>query len=274
MRLYGPNGNNVTYDLEPEGGTFTEDGLYQLVVMQDNDAYAMYDVNAGKYLFMKGFGASPATLDASDKDDRVNIKSTFAGASAYKIRMPDQVTSFTHNGVYYFITANEGGSRDDGDGLLGAQGDFEGEELRMKKMSCTSSAACADAELGRVLTTGYMPSNYAVDACGNNLCMADGLDAGLDGSSAGYMPNIKGAGAFQCIYIDADYGGCGSLCNLPSSGGHLDWHNPSGCSNYPTTLAHYVDSIADNASLGAGCTAANCDTRGWLRCCTALRLRP
>ena len=47
VRLYGPNGNNVTYDVEPEGGAFTEDGLYQIVVLQDNDAYAMYDVRAG-----------------------------------------------------------------------------------------------------------------------------------------------------------------------------------------------------------------------------------
>ena len=67
---------------------------------------------------MKGFGASAVKLDGSDKDDRINIHDSFAGKPAYKMRMPDQVTSFTHGGRYYFITANEGGSRDDGDGLL------------------------------------------------------------------------------------------------------------------------------------------------------------
>ena len=76
VRLYGPNGNNITYDLEPEGGAFTEDGLYQLVVIQDNDAYAMYDVAAGKYIFMGGFSgmASTSTLDGSDKDDKINLR--------------------------------------------------------------------------------------------------------------------------------------------------------------------------------------------------------
>merc|ERR1719473_1678657 len=76
VRLYGPNGNNVTYDLEPEGGAFTDDGKYLLVVLQDNDGYAMYDVAAGKYLFMAGFGGKPITADLSDKDDRINIKSS------------------------------------------------------------------------------------------------------------------------------------------------------------------------------------------------------
>merc|ERR1719473_2521212 len=68
VRLYGPNGNNVTYDLEPEGGAFTEDGKYLLVVLQDNDAYAMWDVQAAKYLFMKGFGYIATKADTSDKD--------------------------------------------------------------------------------------------------------------------------------------------------------------------------------------------------------------
>ena len=50
----------MTYDLEPEGGTFTDDGKFQLVVMQDNDAYAMYDVMQGKYLFMRAEQTSGA----------------------------------------------------------------------------------------------------------------------------------------------------------------------------------------------------------------------
>lgn len=46
------------YDLEPEGGAFTEDGKYQIVVIQDNDAYALYDVAQGLYLFLSGFAAT------------------------------------------------------------------------------------------------------------------------------------------------------------------------------------------------------------------------
>ena len=260
VRLYGPNANNVTYDLEPEGGAFTEDGLYQLVVMQDNDAYAMYDVAAGKFLFMGGFSsmATESTLDGSDKDDKINIHDV---SPSKPLTMPDQVTSFTHDGEYYFITSNEGGSRDDGDGLIGKSGDWEGEEIRMSDIPGCTGPLCEKAELGRVLTTGYMPSDYAINACGNNMCGADGLDAGGDGDDGPVRTGVKGAGAFKCIYKNADYGGCGSVCNLHDN--HYEWADPSGCSNYPTTLAHYVHSDADNEYYGPGCTANNCDKGGW-----------
>ena len=125
---------------------------------------------------------------------------------------------------------------------------------------CTGDL-CAKEELGRVLTTGYMPSDYAINACGNNMCGADGLDAGGDGADGPVRDGIKGAGAFKCIYKNADYGGCGSVCNLHDN--HYEWHDPSGCSSYPPTLAHYVDSIADNAYYGSGCTANNCNKNGW-----------
>ena len=229
VRLYGPNANNVTYDLEPEGGAFTEDGLYQLVVMQDNDAYAMYDVAAGKYIFMGGFStmATTSTLDGSDKDDKINIHDV---SPSKPLTMPDQVTSFTHNGEYYFITSNEGGSRDDGDGLLGKSGEWEGEEIRMKDIPGCTGALCDSAELGRVLTTGYMPSDYAINACGNNMCGADGLDAGGDGDDGPIRPGVKGAGAFKCIYPDADYGGCGAICNLHDD--HYEWADASGSTTW------------------------------------------
>ena len=226
------------------------------------DAYAMYDVREGKYLFMKGFGASAVTLDGSDKDDLINIHSTFGGKPAYKLRMPDQVTSFTHDdGRYYFITANEGGSRDGGDGLLGEFGEFDGEETRMGKVCVDGDLTCENDELGRVLTTGYQPSDYAINACGNNLCAATGLASGLDGEGAAAIPGVKGSGAFKCIYVDADYGGCGSVCNLHDD--HYEWADPSGCGTYPPTIAHYVDSDADNAYYGAACTEKNCYTSGW-----------
>ena len=125
---------------------------------------------------------------------------------------------------------------------------------------CTGDL-CAKEELGRVLTTGYMPSDYAINACGNNMCGADGLDAGGDGADGPVRDGIKGAGAFKCIYKNADYGGCGSVCNLHDN--HYEWADPSGCSNYPTTLAHYVHSDADNEYYGPGCTANNCDKGGW-----------
>lgn len=61
----------------------------------------------------------------------------------YLLDLTDQVTSFGGpghgDGRYYFITANEGGTRDAGDGLLGESGPFDGEEARMGDMACTST---------------------------------------------------------------------------------------------------------------------------------------
>ena len=264
LRLYGPNGNNVTYDIEPEGAAFTEDGAYLFVTLQDNDGYAIFDVAANEYVAMSGFGNPDITMDASDADGRIDIKSSWGGATAQKMHMPDQVASFTDNGVYFFITANEGGSRDGGSGLLGNYSVFEGEEVRVKDLAYTVPDAGADAALGRMLTVGYSPSDYATGACGNNLCSANGLAAGAHGDDDGMIAGIKGMGAFKCIYKNADYGGCGAVCNpQPTWEGHESWDIASGCSNYPSTIAHFVDSDADNAYYGAGCTAPNCDTRGW-----------
>ena len=240
VRLYGPNGNNVTHDLEPEGGAFTEDGKYFFTVLQDNNAYAVFDIAAKQFTAMKGLpliANEPA--DFSNKDSKINIHAT----TSHKILMPDQVTSFMNDGKYYFITANEGGTR--GEDMIGMSGDFEGEEIRMGKLPCTDATMCTDAEMGRVTTTAFMPSDYAVNACGSNTCDAKQLEAGLDASTAGLRANVKGAGAFKCIYRDADYGGCASFCNPQTV--HEMWHDPAGCSVYPDRVGFYIDSVDPNA---------------------------
>ena len=244
VRLFGPNGNNVTHDLEPEGGAFTADGKYFVTVIQDNNAYSVFDTATKKYTKLAGLGYPTNTkYDYSDKDDKINLHLT--DPPSKKMLMPDQMTHFTHNGEYYFITANEGGSRDGGDGLIGEVGDFEGEEIRMGDLTCTDAALCKDEEMGRVLTTTFMPSDYAINACGNNICNAEQLAAGQHGSDDGIVHGVKGSGKFKCIYRDADYGGCSSVCNLHDD--HKMWHDPSGCSTYPDRIGFYIDSTAANA---------------------------
>lgn len=112
VRLFGPYGDNVDYDVEPEGACFTEDGKYEFIVLQDNNAYAMYDVSAGKYLFMKGFNPEVTTFDPSDKDNKVDVRSNFGSSQVKSLIMPDQVTCFSSGGLYYFLTADEGDTRD------------------------------------------------------------------------------------------------------------------------------------------------------------------
>jgi len=221
VRLYGPHGDSVAYDLEPEGGDFTADGKYFMVNLQDNNGYMMFDLAQKKFLFMGGYGYKEMTMDASDKDNKINIKSTW-GSDAVKVHgiyMPDQVKAFTLGGTYYFITANEGGSRDDESGLLGKAGDFEGEEIRMGDPgTCTCSDCCEKENLGRLLTTTFQPSDYATNACGSNICTAKELNMGVSDD-------------FKCMYSHKDYGG-----------GPRSTEAATGCGN-PTLVAMYVDSL-------------------------------
>ena len=327
VRLYGPTGYDPALDAEPEGGAFTDDGKYFLVGMQDNNAYAIWDVAAAEWLMLGSFGTIAMTMDASDKDDMINIKSRWGattdqstciyammdyggggtcgyapvttiilndengpvpgwfsgdvyidptlnstadcqalcaasstcdyfsyewensggthyhecflktgfedptchgfvkwgfddsypwvGASgygvcpdqvpAYGMFMPDVIKSITIGGEYYFLTANEGGSRD-GEDMIGISGDFEGEEIRLKDLesSCgMSDGDCSDdAELGRIVVTTFMPSNYATNAAGDNQVTAASIDAAAIANGTAVYSNTV-----DCIYEKYDYGG-------------------------------------------------------------------
>ena len=108
--------------------------------MRENNAYAVFDIAAKQYTAMKGLPLlSNAPADFSDTDNKINIHAT----TSHKILMPDQVASFTKDGKYYFITANEGGTRGGGgEDMLGVSGDFKGEEIGMSKLPCTDAALC------------------------------------------------------------------------------------------------------------------------------------
>ena len=187
VRLYGPSGDDPSLDLEPEGCAFTSDGKYLFVAMQDNNAYAIWDVAAGEWLMLGSFGSIEMSLDPSDKDDKIAIASSFGADSikVYGLPMPDGAISFSVDGddTYYFITPNEGDTRD-GEDMLKMADDFEGEELRMGKYTCSCSDCCDDEILGRLLTTPYLPSDYAENCAGGQLSNASQLQAGL-GSGPG-----------------------------------------------------------------------------------------
>ena len=148
VRLYGPSADHVEYDIEPEGGAFTEDGRYLLINLQDNNGYLIFDTAAGQYVSMEGYGYKAMTMDASDKDDGVFIQAGWGsapGTPSFGMYMPDQVASFMHNGVYYFVTANEGDTRD-GEDAIGLSGDYEarrGDEPPLGRGSRAALSRCS-----------------------------------------------------------------------------------------------------------------------------------
>ena len=93
LRLYGPSADHVSYDIEPEGGAFTDDGRYLLINLQDNNGYMIFDVQLNRYISMAGYGYKAMTMDASDRDNGIFIQSTKAGRLAREVglRPGDQI---------------------------------------------------------------------------------------------------------------------------------------------------------------------------------------
>lgn len=114
VRISHP-GSSVAQDLEPEYIAVTPDSRTAYVALQENNAVAVIDIAKARVtkileLGLKDFGHG-LVMDASDKDKAVNLRN-WPVLSAY---MPDGITALTRDGRNYFITANEGDSREYGD---------------------------------------------------------------------------------------------------------------------------------------------------------------
>ena len=114
VRIFGKDGNaTVAEDLEPEYVAITEDDSKAFVTLQENNAFAVVDLNALKItdilpLGYKDWGRLGLAFDASNKDDGYN-PFPWRVLGMYQ---PDSVVSYNVKGKNYFITANEGDARD------------------------------------------------------------------------------------------------------------------------------------------------------------------
>jgi hypothetical protein len=112
VRIFGPNAS-VAQDLEPESVTIDPDGRTAYVSLQENNAYAIIDLDKGKVKKIRPFGyksynISGNGIDASNEDGAINIKNW----PVFGMYQPDALKSFTLNGQTYIVTANEGDARD------------------------------------------------------------------------------------------------------------------------------------------------------------------
>ncbi len=106
-------GKAPSIDLEPEYITVSEDSRRAWVTLQDANAIAEIDVDRGKVTALRGLGfkdhgAAGNALDASDRDNAINL-CTWPGL--YGMYQPDALASFSHRGRTYLVSANEGDSR-------------------------------------------------------------------------------------------------------------------------------------------------------------------
>ncbi|MFY3774409.1 choice-of-anchor I family protein [Marinobacter salsuginis] len=167
VRVFGP-GATVAQDMEPEYIAVSLDNKTAWVALQENNAVAELDIEAGVInailpLGFKDHSVIGNELDVSNRDSGINIRNW----PVKGMYMPDAITSYGYNGKTYYITANEGDSRD-----------YDGfsEEFRLGDLTLDATAFpnAADLQLeenlGRINVTstlgvsnGCDPSDPATD---------------------------------------------------------------------------------------------------------------
>jgi hypothetical protein len=122
IRIFGPNAT-VAQDIEPEYITISHDSKTAWVTLQENNALAIVDIEAGSVTQLIGLGtkdhnAAGNALDASDRDGasngpRINIRNW----PVQGLFLPDGIDSYQVGGQTFLVLANEGDSRADWPGF-------------------------------------------------------------------------------------------------------------------------------------------------------------
>lgn len=153
IKINGPSAT-VAQDLEPEYIAISTDNKTAFVSLQENNALAVIDIDSATVtaihaLGMKDYGISGNEIDASDKDDMVNL-STYQ--SVYGLYQPDTIASYQWNNTSFVVTANEGDARD----YDGFSEEARAEDLTLDANHPQVAAAQDDTQLGRLKVTTSM----------------------------------------------------------------------------------------------------------------------
>ncbi|HEX2959678.1 MAG TPA: choice-of-anchor I family protein [Chitinispirillaceae bacterium] len=153
IRIYGPNAT-VAQDFEPEYITVSSDSKKAWITLQENNAIAVVTLRDASIdtifpLNYKNHNEYPNGFDASDKDGRITISQW----PVYGMYLPDAIAVFNFRDKNFFITANEGDSRD-----------YEGfsEETRIKDITLdpvafpNASSLIEKSNIGRLKITTTM----------------------------------------------------------------------------------------------------------------------
>ncbi|WP_299006670.1 choice-of-anchor I family protein [uncultured Shewanella sp.] len=153
IKINGPNAS-VAQDLEPEYISVSENSQMAYVSLQENNAIAVIDlqtmtIEALWPLGLKDFGLAMNSIDASDKDEGINIR-PYSGV--YGLYQPDTLATYQWNNADFIVSANEGDARD-----------YEGfsEAVRAKDLSLITEhpqylAVQDSTQLGRLKVTTSM----------------------------------------------------------------------------------------------------------------------
>ena len=153
LRVFGP-GATLAQDMEPEYIAVSIDNEKAWVALQEANAVAELDIAAGEItaiipLGFKDHSIIGNELDASNDDNRINIRNW----PVKGVYQPDAITSYGFNGKTYYITANEGDSRD----YDGFSEEFRVADLVLDATAFPNAAELQeDANLGRLNVTSTL----------------------------------------------------------------------------------------------------------------------
>lgn len=110
IRIYGP-GASASQDFEPEYVAISADSSRAYVVLQENNALAVVDLDSAIVVDLIPLGFkdwSGLLLDPSNRDGGIQMGSW----PIHGMYQPDAIATFRVDGLDYFVTANEGDARD------------------------------------------------------------------------------------------------------------------------------------------------------------------
>ena len=111
VRIFGP-GATVAQDLEPEYIAVSPDSSTAYVSLQENNAFAVVDLNAGEVTEILPLGFKNHSEVGNKIDPSANGEINIQNVPTFGIYQPDAIATFETNGETYIITANEGDTRD------------------------------------------------------------------------------------------------------------------------------------------------------------------
>ncbi len=143
--------------IEPE--FLTEKNGKLFVTLQENNAFAEFDLASNEWTAVRSLGTITQTIDASDRDGPAAlINDQIAG-----MPMPDALASFAFAGKTYLVTANEGDFRVD-----------DADKLRVRDLPA-SGPGSVDATVAATLNSLYGGNFKALGALGRlNVSTVDG----------------------------------------------------------------------------------------------------
>ncbi len=169
IRIFGP-GASAAQDFEPEFIAVSQDNTRAWVTLQENNAVAVLDIESARIVDVLPLGFKDHRLlgnemDASNKDGGINLQN-WPVKGMYQ---PDAIASYGYNGKTYYVTANEGDSRD----YDGFSEEFRVKDLKLGEAfgnEAQRKELQDKANLGRLkvtstmgVTNGCEPANSATD---------------------------------------------------------------------------------------------------------------